>query len=377
VSTGSADVTALVAYTTLLLAGAGAIQFLRGWRTLLLVLGFGGLGVMALAVDAAGAPPDFVESAMVVVGILTTLALFGVLPLFRARLHGLDPEAWPEPPVGGVWARFAPPARVALAMLRIGCVAGACIAVLELGWLFSAERPTYGFLFGAGALVYLALGWRLVTARLALNASAEAASILLVLAIALVLADYRVMLPLAVTGGAMHLANVRWGLPGVALLAHVLFAQLLILVIGRTDVLGVSRGSAFGVRELGALGAIVLAVSTSFSLASSLARRVYLIASHVALLAWLATQFGPMEYGQELISLSWGIYGIALLLLSLRLGHKGVQLTGLATLGLVTAKLLLVDMAQLDVIWRILLFMGFGAAFLGLSYLINRQAENA
>jgi hypothetical protein len=31
-------------------------------------------------------------------------------------------------------------------------------------------------------------------------------------------------------------------------------------------------------------------------------------------------------------------------------------------------------MAQVDVVWRILLFMGFGAAFLGLSYLINRAA---
>jgi hypothetical protein len=27
-----------------------------------------------------------------------------------------------------------------------------------------------------------------------------------------------------------------------------------------------------------------------------------------------------------------------------------------------------------DVVWRILLFMGFGASFLGLSYLINREA---
>jgi hypothetical protein len=31
-------------------------------------------------------------------------------------------------------------------------------------------------------------------------------------------------------------------------------------------------------------------------------------------------------------------------------------------------------MAQVDVVWRILLFMGFGAAFLGLSYLINRES---
>ena len=38
IDNGSGNVPALVLYTTLLPAGAGAIQFLRGWRLLLLVL---------------------------------------------------------------------------------------------------------------------------------------------------------------------------------------------------------------------------------------------------------------------------------------------------------------------------------------------------
>jgi uncharacterized membrane protein len=150
----------------------------------------------------------------------------------------------------------------------------------------------------------------------------------------------------------------------------------MILVVGRLGALGLETGSPFGMRELGALGAIVLGLTTSFAFDVALTKQVYRVAAHIAFLAWLATQFGPMERGQELISLSWGIYGIALLLLSLGLGQKGVQLAGLATLGLVAAKLLLVDMAQVDVIWRILLFMFFGGAFLGLSYLINREAKS-
>ena len=48
-----------------------------------------------------------------------------------------------------------------------------------------------------------------------------------------------------------------------------------------------------------------------------------------------------------------------------------MQQAGLATLGLTAGKLLLVDMAQLDVVWRILVFLGFGGAFLALSYLVN------
>jgi uncharacterized membrane protein len=162
----------------------------------------------------------------------------------------------------------------------------------------------------------------------------------------------------------------------VSLLAHLVFAELLILVLSRLEVLGVAVGSPFGMVQLAALGAIGLALSSSFVLASPAMKRVYRIGAHIAFMAWLATQLGPLERGRELISLSWGIYGIVLLLVSLRLRQRGLQLAGLATLGIVAAKLVVVDMAQVDVIWRILLFMGFGAAFLGLSYLINRQPES-
>jgi uncharacterized membrane protein len=375
VNTGAGNVPALVAYTTLLLAGAGALQFLRGWRRLLLVLGFGGLAVMALAVDRASGPA-IVETGITALGIFAAWALFGVLPLLRTRLHRIDPETWAVPPLPDWVGRWVGQETVALAMLRIGCVMGSLLAVLELGGLLSVERATFGLLFGVGAVVFLALGRLFFETRLALKPSAETAAVLAILAVSLFFFDYRVMLPLAVLGAAMHSADGRWRLPGVAVLGHVLFAQLLILVVGRLDVVGVASGSPFGMREMAALGAIVLAFTTSFVFESAIPKRVYRIGAHVAFMVWLATQFSPMERGQELISLSWGSYGIVLLLLSLRMRERGVQAAGLVTLGIVAAKLLLVDMAQVDVIWRILLFMGFGGAFLGLSYLINRQAES-
>jgi uncharacterized membrane protein len=374
VSSGSGNVPQLVAYTTLLLAGAGSIQFLRGWRTLLLVLGFGGLAVMGLAVDMT-VGPTVLEGTSTAVGILVAGALFGVFPLFRAHLHRVSPDAWPEPPLPR-WMRTAGwPTRVTMLLLRVGCVIGAFVAVLELGGLFSAERQTFGLLFGVAFLVYLALAYALLETRLALNPAAEAASIFLLLAIVVYLFDYRIMLPLAVAAAAMLSANAKVGLPGVAVLGHLVFALLSIVVVGRTDLVSLAGGSPFGMEELGALAAITLGLTTSFALDSATAKRAYRIGAHIAFMAWLATQFGPLERGQELISLSWGIYGIVLLLLSMRIREREVQLAGLATLGVVAGKLLLVDMAQVDVIWRILLFMGFGAAFLGLSYLINRQAE--
>lgn len=373
VSTDSPNVPGLVLYTTLLLAGAGALQFLRGWRGLLLVLGFGGLAVMGLAVAVATGPSDLLEAGVTTVGVLSAWALLGVLPLFRAHLRRSDPETWPDPALPDVLARSLGPERVVLLLLRVGCVLAAFVAVLELGGLFDVERATLGVLYGVAFLVYLVLARGLVATRPALHAAAETAAILVTLAIALFFFDYRVVLPLAVAGAGMHSANDRLRLPGVAVIAHIVFAQIVLLVISRLEVLGVAGGSPFGMREMGALGAIALILTSSFVLSSRFLKQLYRIAAHVAFMAWLATQLGPLERGQELISLTWGIYGIVLLLLSLRLRQRGVQLAGLATLGVVAAKLLVVDMAQVDVIWRILLFMGFGAAFLGLSYLINRQ----
>jgi len=374
IDNGSGNVPALVLYTTLLLAGAGAIQFLRGWRFLLFVLGFGGLGVLALAVDDVSGTSALLEQAMVLVGIVTAWAVFGALPLLRAHLQVVEPEAWPDPPLPRWMRQVATPEHIAAALLRVACILAALIAVAEIGWLFEVELETLGLLFVAAALVHLGLAVA-SRRRPVFDVSAETASILMALGIAFFFSDYRMMLPLAVLASGMHLADHRWQLSGVRVLAHALFGALLVLLMARSDLPG-TNVTPFGARELGALAAIVLSVTTTFVLRTSTEKQVYWISAHIAFLVWLATQFLPMRYGQELISLSWGIYGIVLLLVALRMERKGMQIAGLITLGIVAAKLLLVDMAQVGVIWRILLFMGFGAAFLGLSYLINRDSKS-
>ncbi|MEM8560415.1 MAG: DUF2339 domain-containing protein, partial [Bacteroidota bacterium] len=47
-----------------------------------------------------------------------------------------------------------------------------------------------------------------------------------------------------------------------------------------------------------------------------------------------------------------------------------VRRVGLATLLVVVGKLFVVDLAELDAIWRILLFLGFGALLMLISYLV-------
>jgi len=52
----------------------------------------------------------------------------------------------------------------------------------------------------------------------------------------------------------------------------------------------------------------------------------------------------------------------------LRRDHTYLIRGGVATLFLVVAKLFLWDLAALDPLWRVLLFLGFGGLFLLLSY---------
>jgi uncharacterized membrane protein len=79
------------------------------------------------------------------------------------------------------------------------------------------------------------------------------------------------------------------------------------------------------------------------------------------------------EDGQAWISLVWGAYAILLIVLGLMRFGKQVRLAGLLTILVVVIKLFLVDLAQLQAIWRILLFMGFGSVLLLVGYLIQSK----
>jgi hypothetical protein len=87
------------------------------------------------------------------------------------------------------------------------------------------------------------------------------------------------------------------------------------------------------------------------------------LVAHVAILAWLARELRPLPTGSGMVTASWGVYALGLLLFM-----KRARKVALATLFLAVGKLVLFDMSQVEPIWRVLLFLGFGAAFLGISY---------
>ncbi len=99
---------------------------------------------------------------------------------------------------------------------------------------------------------------------------------------------------------------------------------------------------------------------------------MYRLLIHVAFLAWLWRELSALDNGNGYVTVAWGLYAIALLVTGVRLDRNRLLMyTGIATLFLVVAKLFLVDLALVDTIWRILLFLGFGGLFLVISYYLQ------
>ena len=96
---------------------------------------------------------------------------------------------------------------------------------------------------------------------------------------------------------------------------------------------------------------------------------IHRIAAHAALLAWFWREFEMLPGSPDAyVTVAWGLTGAVIFVAGLRRDHAYLIRGGVATLFLVVAKLFLWDLAALDPLWRVLLFLGFGGLFLILSY---------
>ena len=110
-----------------------------------------------------------------------------------------------------------------------------------------------------------------------------------------------------------------------------------------------------------------------------------LAASTLFALCWTWTVLDPLLGGGALVSVAWGVLSAALLAGPALLlvpspretGSAGLvywsSRAGYAVLAVVVAKLFLYDLAAVEPILRILLFCGFGTAFLLAAYLFGGE----
>jgi uncharacterized membrane protein len=374
--TESDNLPALVAYICLVLAGTVAIYIYRGWRSLLLTA-FAGVWIVFL-VSAFGTSwvrePVQTDQWALQLGVVFGWLSFWALPVLREVLSATNPERWSWPSLGilegsqPLASRHAHILTAATPLIALG--------LSRLIWQLTDE--SWGWITLALAAIYGITAWVLrkwEEDRGLAYVQALAALLFLTLAFVQLLKGNALFLTLAVEAAGLHLLSHRLSNRALLVGGHLLFALVGLWLVERLTVN--SDASALGVQaifdtsaitDLAVLGA---ALGTSTVLRPRQVAFVYRICVHAAFLGWLWRELSVLPDGDAYVTVAWGLYTVALLVAGLHLARSQLVIVGMGTLLLVVAKLLLVDLINLDAVWRILLFLGFGGVFLVLSYYLQ------
>lgn len=386
----------LAIYTCVILAGAAAVYLYKGWASLVLtafvgvwaVFLAGGMEFRCVSGSCAGAQ-WFLQA-----GEIFAWMVFWIVPIARETLRGRDPERWSLPEAGIVvrtlFGEYEGRLR-SVVLAHFLSVATPLVALLWTWGIWEMDPRSLGLVALGGAAVY-ALAWfvlRRVEGGIGHLPYTQAlmAVFLGIVGFVLVLEGDAFLVALAGGATVVHFLARKTSDVAVSLLGHALFAIAAMWLAGR-----LALDAAFGAAEsmpfisVGAvsdLTVIVLAVVSTLAFSSAGARISYRVSAHAALLAWMWCELSPLANGEAYATIAWGIYATIILVAGLRAGRVWVVRAGMATLLLVAAKLLVVDLAEVEAIWRILLFLGFGGTFLTLSYFLQslwktdeREREN-
>lgn len=352
--TGSGSMVGLIGYTCLLLLGTAAIYFWQGWRSLLWTSFGGGWLIMLLALLSLLGTRGGVERWAVQGGILFSGLMFASLPILRQvgqrRMTRSLPGLVPDPDSSAELISVVTPVLV-LALSR---------------QLWSLPDSTWGWLAILGAVIYGGLGYGLRRFWPSL-AEIETLVCFLLLAIALVLSlsGNLLFLMLGLEAVILHLLAARWGDRKILVAAHLLSATISLRLFELLLTENAVLPAVFNPAALTYGLVIVILAGLGVRLMPT-PGWIYLGIAHIAALIWLSRELSLLSSG--FVTISWGLYAIALLVFGLRRDHPLLRGAGLGTLALVIIKLFFFDLIGLEAIWRILLFMGFGAGLLLLSY---------
>lgn len=391
---GAGNVVGLVAYTGLVATAASAVFVAKGWRVVLWTTVLGAWPVMFAATDHLARGAGF-DAVAVQLGIVYLALATWWVCVIRETLTVEDPARW-KPTTAGLGvdlgpARFAgqggwrelphqltlaTPVAVLFASTwtwKIGDTASGWIALsLTAGW-------------GLASLHLRRLSPKDVDAALAHLATthAMAAAVMLAFAMSYLLGEdarrvglaAEALAVLVVVGGMERTGGMdrtsmsrRLGPPQPATLAHLLFAVVGVWTFfGLTDAIDADRAG-----PASALAAD-LAVVAALAVASWRRPRpqsgiVYATAAQAGLLLWFLRALGPLDNGAVLVTAAWFANAVIVLVAGLRTDSATLRKAGAALMALTMAKLFIVDLATADALWRVGIFLGFGAVLLGLGY---------
>jgi uncharacterized membrane protein len=360
----------LVAYTCLILIGTSAIYFYKSWQSLLWTTYIGVGMIFGWSVISAAS----------LGGITTYGEWLKVAIAHPDRLgiqlgFGLGWVAFAIIPIASVLfqLKHSSPTSVTLAALRSPTIDVIALItplgfLLATGILWGLGHPLLGWTTVAAALLYGAGGITLRQRHLLKplgNTHWLTAVVLFSLALPAIVQGHALLMILALEALLVHIVARRTSTSLLLVPAHLLSATVSLWILERLSAT-VNALMLINPRALADLVAMGLLLTASLMIRAKSVAHFYQLVIHIWLLMWLWRELATQGAGY--VTVAWGAYAIGVLILGLRQDWLALRWTGLATLLLAVSKLIFYDLANVEALWRILLSLGFGAVFLGLSY---------
>ena len=363
----------LITYTCFVIAGTSAIYVHRGWRSILLVSAIGGWLIFLISgVEVLrAADPSLSDKSIVQAGIFFGMFAFWAVPVMRDVFRTKNPDRWHAPSLDFLekygFLHLAP------FINRFNHILVVAVPLFVLGIsriVWDISDLAFGLYTLAGSS-FFAAGYVILNKRnLPKLAYTHGLSTILLLTLSIVQIFDGTLLFIALAAEAAILHRTAHKLSDSIIRggAHFLFIITAFILLTRLSTIEPTDIVIFNKDALSDLAVIMIALSITSLFKSEITVRSYRMIAHLEFIGLLAREFSALDNGQAYVTISWGVYAIILLFAAYSRKNDKFRIAGLATLLLVVGKLFLVDLTQLEAIWRILLFFGFGGLFLILSY---------
>ena len=371
-NTGSGNIPGLIIYTCVVLTGSMAIYYFRPWRLLYWSSWIGGWIVMAIAFDQL--PPLKPESLSyfwsVQSGILFAWTLFWIVPIVQKKGQWKPSVAGGLPQPKTVFESLTQDHNL---HITFQMVFSALFTFNLSKVIWNLTDTQWGGIVLCTSVIFCLiafLAWWRRKPRENVALHALVGTLFLTIALFYLLDKHLLFLAYGLEATALHYLSRRTREPAINFAAIWFFVGIGVLLVARL-VEGVEGDPIFNLQALVDLAVISLAVYSSTRIDIKQVSKIYILVAYLALLALFLRELGGLPDGNGLVSIIWGLTGSILLWVGLRRSQLDIFKAGFATLVLVAIKLLVIDLANLNVIWRILVFMGFGGSFLFLSYWVK------
>ncbi|MDZ7691599.1 MAG: DUF2339 domain-containing protein [Balneolaceae bacterium] len=377
--TGQGSLPMLMLYTTVVLIGPVILYMIKGWKPLLWSAVVGGwlvlmVGLIVNVIDVEN--PSSLDRWTLQLGVLFVGAISWIIPVYREILTNREPQRWPDS--ANLHKKESDQPFVANVNVQVlSVLMPVCMLFYSYGlWSISSE------VWGVIALIAsLLIGYSYLPLRseelfkLSL-VHGFTALIMITISLTLLLDGEILLIALTLEALCLRIIASKTGDRNISLSSHILFVFIAIWMVDRLLMVTTASMPLFNLDALTELfiigiGGIMVPAYIGTNKVNS--TTVYRLTAHIALLGWFLKELSTLQDGQAYVTVAWGIYALAVLYVGFRESNIRIRLLGMATIFLVVGKLFLVDLTQINTLLRILLFIGFGAIFLLVSYFLHKN----